>query len=83
MSRAESDAILAKLLDYLQSNKKIRMGILVVLVGALVAYGVRSVISCETAICLSMSKSGSMKPFWREYSTSGSPGKSRNVLART
>ena len=40
---SESEAYLAKLFDYLQSSRRIRMGILFVLVAVLVGFGVRSV----------------------------------------
>src|ERR1700679_1132570 len=43
MSRAESDAVLARFLNYLQSSRRIRIGILVVIAGLFVAYGARSI----------------------------------------
>jgi hypothetical protein len=42
MSRAESDAILAKFLDFLQRDWRIRLGIGVMLVGALLYLAGRS-----------------------------------------
>jgi TRAP-type uncharacterized transport system substrate-binding protein len=42
MSRAESDAVLKRLLDFLQRDRRIRIALGVIIVGALVAYAARS-----------------------------------------